>query len=184
MAELVAYLSMVPHMRFSTFDVPPTSAPLTRGFFCAARIILVRLRGRGLGHNARLGMARHALNVLPEKRGWSPSNAKGPVSDDGAFRTFLRWQGMLSDPANFSIRHAPIWFQGPPLLALRARCWPPGARLPQAQTVAPITSEQIDQMGSGCCFSYLGGPPTSRGEADREGACKSMNHALTTTVLR
>src|SRR5262249_4669131 len=54
-----------------------------------------------------------------------PGNAKGPVSDDGAFRTFLRWQGMLSDPANFSIRHALIWFQGPPLLALRARCWPP-----------------------------------------------------------
>src|SRR5262249_47677801 len=67
----------------------------------------------------------HALNVLPEKRGLSPSNAKGPVSDDGAFRTFLRWQGMLSDPANFSIRHALIWFQGPPLLALRARCWAP-----------------------------------------------------------
>src|SRR5262249_21391833 len=44
---------------------------------------------------------------------------------DGAFRTFLRWQGMLSDPANFSIRHALIWFQGPPLLALRARRWPP-----------------------------------------------------------
>src|SRR5262249_16095545 len=66
---------------------------------------------------------RHALNVLPEKRGLSPSNAKGPVSDDGAFRTFLRWQGMLSDPANFSIRHALIWSQGPPLLALRARCW-------------------------------------------------------------
>jgi len=33
MAELVSYLSIVPHMRFSTFDVPPTSAPLTRGFF-------------------------------------------------------------------------------------------------------------------------------------------------------
>src|SRR5262249_20524088 len=54
-----------------------------------------------------------------------PGNAKGPVSDDGAFRTFLRWRGMLSDPAGFSIRHALIWFQGPPLLALRARCWPP-----------------------------------------------------------
>src|SRR5262249_11867984 len=31
-------------------------------------------------------------------------------------------------------------------------------------------------MGSGCS-SYQGGPPSSRGEADREGACKSMNHA-------
>src|SRR5262249_15934434 len=52
-----------------------------------------------------------------------------------------------------------------------------GARLPQAQAVAPITFEQVDQMGSGCCSSYLGGPPTSRGEADREAACKSMKHA-------
>jgi len=25
--------------------------------------------------------------------------------------------------------------------------WPPGARLPQPQTVKPITSEQVDQMG-------------------------------------
>jgi len=107
-----------------SFDVPP-KLPRSRGAFLRRTAILIRLPGRGLGHNARLGMARHALNVLPEKRGLSPSNAKGPVSDDGAFRTFLRWQGMLSDPANFSIRHALIWFQGPPLLALRARCWPP-----------------------------------------------------------
>src|SRR6516162_10447044 len=35
MAELVCYLSIVPHMR--SFDVPPKhSAPLTRGLFCAA----------------------------------------------------------------------------------------------------------------------------------------------------
>src|SRR5262245_30011156 len=61
-------------------DVPPTSAPLTRGFFCAR-----------------------------------PGNAKGPVIRDGAFRTFLRWRGMLSDPANFSIRYALIWFQGRPV---------------------------------------------------------------------
>src|SRR5262249_16226755 len=32
------------------------------------------------------------------------------------------------------------------------------------------------QMGSGCS-SYRGGPPSSRGEADHECACKSMNHA-------
>src|SRR5215813_94779 len=31
-------------------------------------------------------------------------------------------------------------------------------------------------MGSGCS-SYRGGPPSSRGEADHEGSCKSMNHA-------
>src|SRR5262245_57986348 len=60
------------------------NCPAHAGPFCAARIILLRLPGRGLGHNARLGMARHAL------RGLSPSNAKGPVSDNGAFRTFLR----------------------------------------------------------------------------------------------
>src|SRR5215475_8147639 len=93
-----------------SFDVPP-KLPRSRGAFLRRTAILIRLPGRGLGHNARLGMARHALNVLPEKRGLSPSNAKGPVSDDGAFRTFLRWQGMLSDPAKFSIRHALIWFQ-------------------------------------------------------------------------
>src|SRR5499426_2145457 len=96
-----------------SFDVPP-KLPRSRGAFLRRTAILIRLPGRGLGHNARLGMARHALNVLPEKRGLSPSNAKGPVSDDGAFRTFLRWQGILSDPANFSIRHALIWFQGRP----------------------------------------------------------------------
>jgi hypothetical protein len=52
---------------------------------------------------------------LPEKRGLSPGNAKDPVSDDGAvYWTFLPWRGMLSDPADFSIRHARIWFQGRP----------------------------------------------------------------------
>jgi hypothetical protein len=44
-----------------------------------------------------------------------PGNAKGPVIRDGAFRTFLHWRGMLSDPADFSIRHALIWFQGRPV---------------------------------------------------------------------
>jgi len=38
MAELVSYLSIEPHMR--TFDgfPPKHSAPLTRGFFAAARL--------------------------------------------------------------------------------------------------------------------------------------------------
>src|SRR5262245_46056728 len=58
------------------------------------------------------------LLLQPRSRGAffcaRPGNAKGPVSDDGAFRTFLRWRGMLSDPADFSIRHALIWFQGRP----------------------------------------------------------------------
>src|SRR5262249_8447390 len=159
-----------------SFDVPP-KLPRSRGAFLRRTPILIRLPGRRLGHNARLGMARHALNVLPEKRGWSPSNAKGPVSDDGAFRTFLRWQGMLSDPRQFlnASRSHLVPRAAPPRTAsaLLATC----ARLPQAQTVAPITFEQVDQMGSGCCSSYLDGPPTSRGEADREAACKSMNHA-------
>jgi hypothetical protein len=41
MAELVSYLSIEPHMR--TFDVftAKHSAPLTRGFFCAARALSV-----------------------------------------------------------------------------------------------------------------------------------------------
>jgi len=49
---------------------------------------------------------------LGTTRGWVwRVNAKGPVSDNGAFRTFLHWRGMLSDPTAFSIRHALIWFQ-------------------------------------------------------------------------
>src|SRR5262245_25851502 len=49
-----------------------------------------------------------------------PSNAKGPVIRDGAFRTFLHWRGMLCDPADFSIRHALIWFPGRPVVAFSA----------------------------------------------------------------
>ena len=43
-------------------------------------------------------------------------------------------------------------------------------------TLEPITSEQATNGQR--CSSYRSGPPSSQGEADREGACKSMNHYL------
>jgi len=52
------------------------------------------------------------IGFWAQRRGWVwRVNAKGPVSDNGAFRTFLHWRGMLSDPTAFPIRHALIWFQ-------------------------------------------------------------------------
>jgi hypothetical protein len=51
-----------------------------------------------------------------------PGNAKGPVIRDGAFQTFLRWWGMLSHPADFSIRHALIRFQGRTERPIRRSC--------------------------------------------------------------
>ena len=72
------------------------TAPLRRGFFAPHALFLSVSRAGKLGTT----------------RGWvCRVNAKGPVSDNGAFRTFLRWRGMLSDPTAFSIRHALIWFQ-------------------------------------------------------------------------
>src|SRR5215472_10327489 len=43
-------------------------------------------------------------------------------------------------------------------------------------TLEPITSEQATKWAA-ACPSYRSGPLSSQGEADREGACKSMNHA-------
>ena len=43
-------------------------------------------------------------------------------------------------------------------------------------TLEPIASEQATQWAA-ACPSYRSGPLSSQGEADREGACKSMNHA-------
>ena len=69
------------------------TAPLRRGFFAPHALFLSVFRAGKLGTT----------------RGWVwRVNAKGPVSDNGAFRTFLRWRGMLSDPTAFSIRHALI----------------------------------------------------------------------------
>src|SRR5215472_1224115 len=43
-------------------------------------------------------------------------------------------------------------------------------------TLEPIASEQATKWAA-ACPSYRSGPLSSQGEADREGACKSMNHA-------
>src|SRR5262245_17754770 len=85
---------------------------------------------------------------------------------------------MLSDPADFSIRHALIWFQGPPpLLALRARCWPPARASHSRKLWHQLRPSMLTKWAAAAAHHSLGGPPTSRGEADREAACKSMNHA-------
>jgi hypothetical protein len=161
MAELVSLLSIVPHMRFSTFDVPPTSAPALAGAFFAARIILVRLRGRGLGHNARLGMAPHALNVLPENADCRRAMQKAPSRMTGPFgRSSVGRECSLTPPISQFVTLS---------FGSKGRPSSPARAVGHRRKLAPITSEQVDQMGSGCCSSYLGGPPTSRGEADREG---------------
>jgi hypothetical protein len=70
-----------------------------------------------------------------------PGNAKGPVIRDGAFRTFLHWRGMLSDPADFSIRHALIgsgaarWRATPTLLSL-------GKKMPRREGGVPGLSRR------------------------------------------
>src|SRR6516225_1093841 len=59
MAELVCYLSIVPHMR--SFDVPPKhSAPLTRGLFCAARLSASRTKKSPAGER---GSSRNDVDV-------------------------------------------------------------------------------------------------------------------------
>jgi hypothetical protein len=50
-----------------------------------------------------------------------PGNAKGPVIRDGAFRTFLRWRGMLCDPADFLNSSRSHLVPGPPGGVLRRR---------------------------------------------------------------
>jgi hypothetical protein len=84
------------YRRCRRFRRSSKNCPAQAGLFAPHALFLFCLPSRKTRHNARLGM---------------PRNAKGPVSDNGAFRTFLRWRGMLSDPTAFSIRHAFIWFQ-------------------------------------------------------------------------
>jgi hypothetical protein len=67
--------------------------------------------------------------ILPEKRELSPGNAKGPVSDDGAFRTVLT--GMLLTFHEVTSTHLERLASPPPEggngCGLSAARWPCGA---------------------------------------------------------
>jgi hypothetical protein len=140
MAELVSLLSIVPHMRFSTFDVPPTSAPALAGAFFAARIILVRLRGRGLGHNARLGMAPHALNVLPENADCRRAMQKAPSRMTGPFgRSSVGRECSLTPPISQFVTLS---------FGSKGRPSSPARAVGHRRKLAPITSEQVDQRAA------------------------------------
>src|SRR5262245_32253790 len=134
MAELVSYLSIVPHMRFSTFDVPPTSAPLTRGFFFAARLPVSRTAAgprtaprHGIGNHLPLpAFALLGRNVERfSANGWLGRNVERPPR-----RTIDR----LAPPA----RRAGLFLQPPPPATAHQPSPAPNTRTPNpATTPAP-----------------------------------------------
>src|SRR5205823_1768344 len=79
---LLPHDSLPPSAHYRVRSASQIRSDLARGIFRGA-LFFIRLRGPGNS---------------AQRRGWVwRVNAKGPVSDNGAFRTFLHWRGMISD---------------------------------------------------------------------------------------
>src|SRR5262249_17829575 len=142
-----------------SFDVPP-KLPRSRGAFLRRTHYSYPSQAGDSG-TTRGGYGASGLKCLSRKTArFVADQSKGPCLGWRALSAVPPLGGNALCPRRFlnsSRSHLVPRAAAPPRTA--SALLATGARLPQPQTVAPITSEHVDQMGSGCCSSYLAGPP-------------------------